>query len=246
MIAVTHPGRQAFYRDYANEIRTITDKFKRRLGKLDCYGADKLNRARYFQYTEAVGRRLQAMASITPPLHLGDRYYIGSEYMVFERFCPIAFNGIDSMPDPIVMLFPRHRNDERDWGEDKWKILCDRLLEGGYCVAIAGLKKQSCLAKTKGDRVVNIIAEGERNHSTLDMTIAYLDRAVMAIGSQSFLPLLSMHQGVPTLMWGREQYRHQEELNYFNTPCRFINDPDYQSSVDEVWDKFKEFEDGLK
>jgi len=243
MVAITAPGRQAFYRDYADEIRFTTDKFRCRAGRLDCYGADGLNRARYFEYLEAVSRRMGAFFAVTPPVNLGDRFYISNEFMSFKRFKPLPeyLVSMGELPEPLVILFPRHRGDNRDWGEENWSVLCRRFIEDGYSVVIAGVKKQSCLSDLGGERILNLVALGNKVESSLDLTLYYMSKAEFAVGSQSFLPLLSLHQGVPTLMWGKEQERHQHELNYFNTPCSFIYDPDYNVSCGVLWEEFTKF-----
>jgi len=247
MVAVTAPGRQAFYRDYADEIRFTTDKFRHRAGRLDCWGADGLNRARYFEYTEALCRRMGAFFAATVPMHIGDRFYIGNEFMKFRRFDPLPSSMISrgELPYPIVVLFPRHRKDNRDWGEENWNALCKKFTEEGYSVVIAGVKRQSCIADLGGERIINLVSLGSKMTDSLDLTLYYLSKARFAVGSQSFLPLLSLHQGVPTLMWGKEQQRHQVELNYFDTPCSFVYDPEYEIGVGALWERFEEFRDGL-
>jgi len=248
IIPITFKGRQSFYRDYADYIVFHAGRITNSFGKLNCYNADGFSRYEYFKYVEKLLNKHQAYTAFTVPNHNG-RFYIPKDKMIFESFKPQSrdllekFIKVEDVRHPAVMVFPRHKGDERDWGEEKWECLVDRLIYEGYFVVIAGIKSFSCLAYYERENsVVNLIKLRADIMHSLDLTIYYMDLCNFAIGSQSFLPILSMHQKVPTLVWGAEEERHAEELNYFSTICKFLYDPDYDSSVDDVWDAFKELE----
>lgn len=242
----TFPGRQSFYLDYADRIIFHGSKFINAIGTLDCYGGLDLKRELYFKYTEKLLTKYQAYSAIITPNHRG-RFYIPREKMIFKKFG--MHKVIDAhIPDylrvtkPSVMIFPRHRDDDRDWGEEKWKKLADAIIDAGFGLVIAGIKKQSCLAYYNSEHAINLVRFGANIQQSLDITLYLMGKVFMTVGTQSFLPILSLHQGIPCFMWGAEKHRHQTELNYFSTPCRYVDDPDYEASVDEIWNNFKSFE----
>lgn len=236
----TFPGRQSFYLDYADRIIFHAKRFTELICVLDCYSGG-VERETYLKYTDKLLDKHGAYSAITTPMHEG-RFYIPRDKMIFKKFrvnhAVLPFFEIKS---PCVMLFPRHRGDDRDWGEKKWEALADRFVDNGFGIVIAGIKRQSCLAYYEHSDVVNLVAFKANIQQSLDLTLYLMSKVFMTIGTQSFLPILSLHQRVPSLMWGAERHRHEIELNYFNSPCRYIDDPKYECTVDEVWNNFVSF-----
>ena len=249
-LPVTFTGRQAFYRDFVEEIVFHSDVVLDRFGRLDCYNSQGITRREYFTYAGALVDRYEAYGAITTPNHNG-RFYIPSDKMAFKKFHPMhTLKSLINLP-PVkkksVMIFPRYRGDSRDWAEPNWVELVYQLGKAGYEVVIGGVKSASCLIDYEGEGVINLmqIFKGDPFYS-LDLVLYYLTKVRAALGSQSALPILSMHQEVPTLMWGHEKERHEKELNYFGTPCRFIEDPEYKVSVEQVMEEFQTFEKGTR
>ena len=240
--AVTFPGRQALYRDFADCVVFHSNSLLRKFGRLDCYNSDGFDRKRYFSYVGKLIEEFHAYGAITTPNHNG-RFYLDPSHMVFSKLEPLPnlaeLVGIKEVTGDSIILFPRHRKDSRDWLEKNWEGLVDRLLETDYQIVIAGVKDSSCLTKRTGERIINLTDLGKDSFYTLDLVLYYLSKVKFAIGSQSALPLLALHQRVPTLMWGHEKKRHEGELNYFSTPCRFIEDPGYGSTVNAVFEEFE-------
>jgi len=145
----TFSGHQSFYLDYADRVIAHGEKFIAKFGAVDCYGGTHLEREVYLEYTDKLLKRYDAYFAVTTPQHNG-RFYIPRNKMIFKKFKPhpaVSNSLLDLEIDgPIVMLFPRHKGDERDWGEGKWKEFADRLLGAGFRLVIAGIKSQSCLA----------------------------------------------------------------------------------------------------
>lgn len=246
--AVTFPGRQVLYRDFADRIVFHSEETMSRFGRLDSYNSQGFDRKEYFVYVGRMIERFHAYGAVTTPNHNG-RFYIDPDKMVFRRFQSLKSLGDCLELEEVegkryVMLFPRQRGDGRDWPEKNWSRLLDLLLKGGYGVVIGGVQGFSSLVKGKGKGIVNLVARDEFH--ALDLVVHYLNKVGMALGSQSALPILSLHQGVPTLMWGHEQERHERELNWFDTPCRFVLDERYDMSAERIFEEFKEFEKEVK
>lgn len=246
LYAVTFPGRQVLYRDFADCIVFHSDKTMAKFGKQDCYNSVGFGRKEYFVYVGKLIEEFHTYGAITTPNHNG-RFYMRPDRMVLRRFTPLKRLGdhveLRSVRKKSVMLFPRRREDGRDWPEKHWTKLLSKLLDGGYQIVIAGTKDGSCLVKQKREGVINLCREDPLH--ILDLVIYYLAKVKMAVGSQSALPILALHQGVPTLMWGHEQERHEKELNYFKTPCRYVFDEKYNYSVEKVFEEFRKFESSI-
>lgn len=247
MYAVTFSGRQALYRDFADCIVFHSEKTLAGLGRLDCYDARGFGREKYFAYAGRLVEKFHAYGAITTPNHNG-RFYVERDKMDFWRFRPSMHLDEDlklkSARKKSVMVFPRRRGDGRDWPERSWAELVTMLLDGGYGVLIGGASESSFPVRGKMQSVVDLTSTGQI--WALDLVIHHLSKVRMAIGSQSALPILALHQGVPTLMWGHEKERHERELNWFNTPCRFLLDEKYDLSAKSIFEEFKIFEKVLK
>lgn len=249
-LPVTFPGRQPFYRDFVDTVAFHSDMVLDRFGRQDCYNSQGVNRRDYFAYVGALVERHHAYGAVTTPNHDG-RFYIPTDKMIFRKFEPVeTLKYLVDLP-PVkrksVMIFPRKKGDGRDWPEANWVELIYQLSKAGYGVVIGGVRNASCLIDYKGDGIVNLmqLLEGDPFHA-LDLVLHYLTKVRMAVGSQSALPILSMHQEVPTLMWGGERERHEKELNYFDTPCRFLDDPKYAIAPERVIEELKIFEKEVK
>ena len=241
ILVVTFLGRQAFYRDFANFVVFHADETKARFGRQDCYNSTGINRKEYFAYAGRMIEEFRAYGAITTPNHNG-RFYIKPETMTLRRFAPLKllsnFVKLKNVSKKSVMLFPRRRQDNRDWPEGNWMKLISRFLDEGYQLIIAGTKDSSYPVQ-KDERIINLCREDPLY--ILDLVLHYLTKVEMAVGSQSALPILALHQGVPTLMWGHEQERHERELNWFNTPCRYVFDEKYDCSAEKVFGEFENY-----
>lgn len=245
--AVTFPGRQALYRDFADCVVFHSDETLGKLGRLDCYDSRGFGRKEYFAYAGRMVERFHAYGAVMTPSHNG-RFYVEPDKMDFRRFSPLRnlgeFLDLEDAGEKSVMVSPRRRGDGRDWPEENWLELLPLLLNDGYGVIIGGASESSFLVKGKVSGMIDLTTTGQI--WAFDAVIHYLTKVRMAIGSQSALPILALHQGVPTLMWGHEKDRHERELNWFDTPCRFLLDERYDLPAESIFEEFREFEKVLK
>lgn len=142
--------------------------------------------------------------------------------------------------DSIIALFPRKRDDIRDWGEERYVELADILLENNYGVVIGGHRDFSfCTGLKTSYGLINLTELP--SHYSLGLILAALNDCEAAIGSQSALPIIALGQGIPTLMFGCEKIRHTEYYNWACTDCEFIEDQEYCINPNDVFKQFKKF-----
>jgi hypothetical protein len=72
------------------------------------------------------------------------------------------------------------------------------------------------------------------------ITIEFLKIALLTVGSQSSVPLLSLLLKTPCLMWGHQRYLHTVSYNVLKTPVVFLDDENYTLSPKIIFDKIVE------
>ena len=129
-----------------------------------------------------------------------------------------------------IVIWPRRRMggrvlSGRNWSEQNWRVYLQLLMKDkrldDYNIVALGIKSMSALVGM-GDHknFHNYISFIDKDYTGFCITM--LEDAVLAIGSQSAGPILSLHTGTPTIIFGHEQQRHKVEENPHKTRCDFI------------------------
>ena len=217
MIAViTYPDRKCLYENLADDIIFIPETFHEKydLSMQDSYklrkvGWDELN-AFFLPYIPK-GYRFAEYGEYPNKITSDSRSFVPYKYSRPPE------NGKE------IMVFPRCRSHPL-WGRrnlsEKFylqliKQLCYEFPK--LTVRTIGIKSGAYDIKTDKFNYINWVGRG----GDLQDMINRCQSAVVAIGSQSALPKISLLQRIPTFVIGHQKERHVKKENWMNTKISF-------------------------
>ena len=141
------------------------------------------------------------------------REVLRKTYLNIQTNTPVKINPSTPLPT---------RNWPRSYWEDLFEMLYKEF-EDQITFVIGGTKHGNCLLNLPAHRAKNVIdlTNIDIAHS-LDVTIAFLQRAVCSISSQSGPTHLSLQTGCPSFIYGHEYDRHAIRDNPFKTDVMFF------------------------
>jgi len=262
-IAFTYFGHELFYHDFCSAVfshESWLDGRREIIGPPHAFGHMQMSSAVYdslCQYILNVVSHYYDHAQydiefVKHPLGVAHRanYFLQDfvEFSVSEKEIMSIWIQLEKkylIPDAqIVCVFPRMKGDKRDWGAGNYENLIESLLGYGFGVVICGHPQQSFCTDMETRYGLLNLTEFPRRY-ILPLTICALAKSAFAFGGQSALPLISLGQGVPTVMWGCEPRRHSQIYNWRKTACLFLPSQQYDISPKEVLGAFFDWKDGV-
>jgi glycosyltransferase involved in cell wall biosynthesis len=252
----TSEGRHPLYHDIYNFRGYFSHKWwfylnSGRFGKYNGFGKENFTDKNMEDLLGWIGEVLKQTYDIYDceffyPERLGIDYSVNAEIQYMRRLKP-SFDAFQTWyklkrdynidrNDKIIAVFPRLKNDKRNWSKENYVELINKLRESGNFVVVGGASGISYTFNFMQDKIIDLTKFP--NCQTLDLLLAALEDCFITIGSQSALPLISLGQGIPTIMFGCEPIRHKNYYNWAKTSCTFIESQGYDISVDEILEYF--------
>ena len=153
---------------------------------------------------------------------------------------------VGERPYVVISARGRSRSSFRNWPEEYWEALCYSILTTypDLLLVIVGAPNGSFLKRFGGDRVVNAIFTPKEE--SIDLSIAFFEKAVCSITSQSGSTHLSLQSLCPSLILGHERQRHAVDENYLKAPVMFVETKNYDVNPKFVFDSFSQFYEEIK
>lgn len=137
----------------------------------------------------------------------------------------------DVTPGPIVVVMPRYRagvtqqgNDEfsqaRNWHPLYWQYVIDKLSKKGFVVAVSGTRNGIPQIDYNLPNVIPVFSIDPLY--IMDVTLAFMEKALCTVCSQSGGTHLSLQAGCPTWVLGHERVRHSIQCNPLETVCAYL------------------------
>lgn len=214
---ITYSDRKCLYANLADEIIYISEAF---LKKYDLKMQDS------FKLRKVGWDELQAFFLLDIPkgyrfADYGEYPKMISDNRIFKpyEYSKPAENGKEIMIFPRRRAFPlwERRNLPERFYLDVIKLLCQEFPE--LTIRTIGTKNGAYDMEIDKPNYVNWVGKGE----TIQDMIDRCQVAVVAIGSQSAPPKISLLQGVPTFVIGHQKGRHIQEENWMNTKMDFYH-----------------------
>lgn len=217
---ISLPDRKCLYADLADEIIDVLEPFYKKydLDLQDCFGLNRVDRNEL---------RTFFLPYVPNGYRLADYVALGCENqakIVFDnRFVHVPYKYSRPPEDSReIIIFPRCRTrgyEKRNLPEHFYLSLIERLCDEfpRLIVRAIGTKGGAFDMKIKRLNFINWIGKGESLQDLID----WCQSAVVAVGSQSAPPKISLLQGVPTFMIGDEKDRHVHRENWMNTKAGF-------------------------
>jgi hypothetical protein len=143
---------------------------------------------------------------------------------------------------PLVILAPRFRKGfKRNWGN--WlafydRLAADKFLNDNFRFIICGKPGEYVPDEKKRFYDMNDITVG-KSSSLIGLLLVVMEKSVFTFGSQSAIPNISLLYGVEVLEFGCQKQLHTKTYNIRNTPITFIENKQYDISVDKIFPEFK-------
>ncbi len=225
VIVVTRENRKSLYEDIVDEVVgfEINGDYKTFTPRTNTLMLLENNRKRKVGTNDIIEGKVQALKekypdaeqicfnnvphSQIPPLPLCESYY---EYNGTEKDKTVVQTIIDEYKDKkIVVVFSRHRRDltERNWAENNWTILYDRLkYESQYLFIISGVSPSYVRPESQDNVIVlEDIESVNPEASVLGMSIEFVKKAVATFGTESAGMHLSRSMRVPAIFIGEDK-----------------------------------------
>ena len=146
----------------------------------------------------------------------------------------------------VVSARGRARAANRNVPEKVWNYVVDELAKS-FTVVITGTMGGSLLTNKVGRNIINMIPiTGPQG---LDILIAWMNRAMFSVTSQSGPTLISLLCETPSYIIGHEGYRHTTAENWLKTPAMFREVPNgIYAALDpqQVWGDLVNFYHSIK
>lgn len=227
-LVVTLPDRMCLYEGLADSVRAVPADFNHKFGQIiaSCFGLEGVPADRLRHY---FNRMLAPDYVVTDEMSFRCKPFWPHTHRDKFLFAPYTYKTALLGPKEML-IFPRWRNAvARNIPKVFYITLIDLLCD----------KFQDCIIRTIGASngaydIYEVKKENYANQVGDNISLQdFIDRcqlAVVAVGSQSAPPKISLLQGVPTFMVGHERDRHVSRDNWMNTKVGFYEIP--QASYD--------------
>ena len=245
-LTMTYFDRMCLYEGLADDVRAVPPSFYQEFGHVIASGFGlghiPSNQVRsYFNKILAPGHFVSDKMSFrcVKPRFSGE--------IIFEPY-PYKVNPLDKKRNEIL-VFPRYRNSVvRNLSKISYISMINQICD----------EFPDCLIKTIGttNGAYNIDEISKNNYinwvgksESLQDLIDSCQSAIVAIGSQSAPPKISLLQGVPTFIVGHERERHINKENWMRTKVQFYeirareeaySNFDFADCIDKIVDFIKE------
>lgn len=139
---------------------------------------------------------------------------------------------------PVIILAPRYREGiRRNWPH--WNDFYDLIfnndkLMSKYNFVICGKDPDYIPDYKKRFLDINYMDQNI-NTSLIGLTMEYMNKAVLTVGSQSAIPNISLLFGVHALEWGHQKHLHTVTYNIRKTKVTFLDDTNYNISPKKIY-----------
>lgn len=214
---ITYPDRKCLYTNLADDIIYIPETFHKKydLKMQDSFKLRKVGWGELQTFFSSYVRNGYRFAEYSeyPKMISKNRIFMPYEYLMSPE------NGKEILIFPRCRSFPlwARRNLPESFYSDIIKGLCEEFPE--LTIRTIGTKSGAYNMEIDKPNYVNWVGKGE----TIQDMIDRCQSAVVAIGSQSAPPKISLLQGVPTFVIGHQKGRHVQEENWMNTKIDFYH-----------------------
>lgn len=256
MIVMTRLDRLDIYGNYADKVIPLTIEGDNDRYIQDCF---KLTDFPDIEYTRILdsfhnqfGDRYSIVENIRPDLsaeqfankqqfiNIANRNYISYEYSPRDANRVMVNSIVKQDARPIIVFAPRFRsNMPRNW--KNWDRFYDRVYSDSilkhFNIVICG-KSPDYIPDTE-NRFLDINNLVNNTTSLIGLTVEFIKRAKLTVGSQSAIPNISLLLKTPVLEWGNQKNIHTIDNNIFDTPIRFVEDMHYDSDPMKILHELK-------
>ena len=215
-LVMTFPDRMSLYEGLADDVQVVPSNFNQKFGHgiasgfgLQCITGDQMRA--YFNEALAPQYFVSAKMSFrcVKPIFIGQ--------VIFEPY-PYKVNHSDRSE---ILIFPRYRNSvERNIPKlfyiNLVNLICDEF-PNCFVRVIGTANGAYDIDEVRKNNYINCVG---RSGSIQDL-IDSCQSAIVAVGSQSAPPKISLLQGVPTFIMGHERERHINTDNWMSTKVAF-------------------------
>ncbi len=151
---------------------------------------------------------------------------------------------------PIFILFPRRRvirRNDKNWTEENWRSFIKLLIEKyNALIIVTGTPEGAFFSSEKNTpNLINII--NEKKDDILNLQLAFLDIAKMAIHGRSGSCNLSLQHGCPTFMAGPEKDREVicKTENPLNSKIFYYTEYGVNPKPEKLFEVFESYYDKI-
>ncbi len=231
MVAViTFPDRDCLYANLADDIIDVPGAFYKKYN-LEMQDSYKLRKVGWDEIKDFFSSCVPKDYRLAEPNEYPDKIISDNRIFTPYEYLSPPENGKE------ILIFPRCRPllwERRNLPEKFYLELIKRLCYEfpKLTIRTIGTKKGAYDIEADKFNYINWVGKG----GSLQDMIDRCQSAVVAIGSQSALPKISLLQDVPTFIIGHQKTRHTQEENWMNTEVGFheINKRAYRTFDDPV------------
>ena len=248
-VVFSYPGRYPIFHDFANLIVPLPNWFTN-LGlpqaSYDCVGITPEIYGDLIKYFRRFYYKAEDVLELRPPRgHTWD--IVHGFAQAWNKLSPtelgrnisnhlLMTNGL--MDKDIMVVMPRYRvgisqkdasgrnntvfSDNRNWPPAYWQDLIVNLARD-FVVVVSGTKNGTPPLPMNIPNVINLSSFDPVK--LMDVTLAFMDKAVICVSSQSGGTHLGLQAMCPSWMMGFEKHRHSVLQNPLKTPCTFMEIP---------------------
>ena len=168
----------------------------------------------------------------------------------------VMLNQTGMQDKDIVVVMPRHRkgvgqhhadgnldtsfSDSRNWPPPYWQELIVNLLKMDVCVVISGTRDGVPPLNIEHPNLIDLSYFD--NVKLMDLTLAFMEKAMVCVSSQSGGTHLGLQAGCPSFIFGHEKQRHMVKSNPLNTAVCFFETPlPYTTEPAKIFDELLSF-----
>ena len=215
-LTMTFFDRMSLYEGLADEVRAVPVNFNQKFGYsiASGFGLEQITTSQMRAYfNEALAPQYFVSAKMSfrcvKPIFSGQ--------LIYEPY-PYKANHSDSSE---ILIFPRYRdsvkrNISKSFYISLINLICDEFPD--YFVRVIGTANGAYdIDEVRKNNYINCVGKSESIQDLIDSC----QSAIVAVGSQSAPPKISLLQGVPTFIMGHERRRHVTNDNWMGTKVAF-------------------------
>jgi hypothetical protein len=247
-IVLTKPENFDMYGRYANILVPLRLK-NNDTYKPNCFRMDNLKEIDYFSiintFKNQFKNRYNILETIYPDIsknQYSNKNQFTKDKMIYEYKPRLSnyelVNKYLTNDKPVIVLAPRYREGlKRNW--PYWNDFYDLIIENEdlfnkYNFIICGRSPDYVPDNRNRFLDINFMNQN-MNTSLIGLTMEFMKKSILTIGSQSAIPNISLLFGVHALEWGHQKQLHTINYNIRRTKVTFIEDMKYKISPKEVY-----------